>query len=116
MANSAISLIFSYSETDYVRAMRAHYASELRVRRDICIVVVGGMAAAYLWSSRSRHWLGVALLVLSAAVALILIAAFVVIPPWLFRRNPKLKDQFSFKFSEEGVHYDCLHIRSEERR
>jgi hypothetical protein len=110
MASSAVRLIFNYSETDYVRAMRAHYASYLRVRRDICIVVASGVAAAYLWPSASFHWLGVMLLVLSVAVTLILIAAFIVIPPWVFRRNPKLRDEYSFEISPEGIHYSTLHI------
>jgi len=110
MASSAVSLIFNYLETDYVRAMRAHYASYLRVWRDICIIVVAGTAAAYLWSVPGFHWLGVALFVLSAAMALILIAAFAVIPPWVFRRNPKLQDEYSFEISPEGIHYGTLHI------
>ena len=90
--------------------MRAHYASRLRVWRDICIVVGGGVGAVYFWSSSSFHWLGIALLVLSSALTLELIAAFVVIPIWVFRRNPKLRDEFSFRISQEGVHYDTLHI------
>jgi len=110
MASSAVSLIFNYAETDYVRAMRAHYASYLRVWRDLCIIVVAGTAAAYLWRVPGFHWLGVTLLVLSVSMALILIAAFVIIPPWVFRRNPKLRDEYSFEISPQGIHYATLHI------
>lgn len=39
-----------------------------------------------------------------------LIVAFLVIPIWVFRRNPKLRDEYSFTISEEGVHYETLHI------
>lgn len=90
--------------------MRAHYASRLRVWRDICFVVGGGIGTVYFWSSRSFHWLSVVLLVLSAALAVELIAAFLIIPIWVFRRNPKLRDQYAFTISRDGVHYDTLHI------
>ena len=37
--DSTINLSFRYLESDYVRAMRAHYASRLRLRLDIVVIV-----------------------------------------------------------------------------
>ena len=44
---------------------------------------------------------------------LILIAAFVVIPPFLFRREPKFEDEYSLAFGEQGIHFSSAHIDSQ---
>ena len=83
VTNSPISLSFRYSESDYVRALRAHYADRLRLWLDICVVVLVGAAGIYLWPSlSSKVFLGV-----SIAFAVILFAAFFVIPPLIFPEN-----------------------------
>jgi hypothetical protein len=51
---------------------------------------------------------------MGAAVFLILmlVAAFLIIPPLAFRREPKFRDEYSLTFSEEGVHFRTAHIDS----
>ena len=84
MTNSSVSLSFRYLESDYVRALRADYADRLRLWLDICVIVVVGAAGIYLWPSlSSKVFLGVAI-----AFAAMLLAAFFVIPPLIFRREP----------------------------
>ena len=34
-----------------------------------------------------------------------LVAAFMVIPPLIFRREPKFRDDYSLTFSPEGIHF-----------
>jgi hypothetical protein len=110
---SAVSFSFRYSEQDYVRALRAHYASYLRLRLDLVVVVVVGIAGAYLWRSSGSHWLSMAFICVSGIFALMLLAAFVVIPPLAFRREPKFRDEYSLTFSEEGIHFKTAHIDSQ---
>ena len=110
MATPSIIFSFNYLESDYVPALRAHYASYLRIWRDLFIIVVSGAGAAYLLRIPSLHWLAVGLLCLSIAMSAILVAAFLVIPPWVFRRNPKLQGEFSFNVSQDGVRYATSHI------
>jgi uncharacterized membrane protein YcfT len=108
VTNSPISLSFRYSESDYVRALRAHYADRLRLWLDICVVVLVGAAGIYLWPSlSSKVFLGV-----SIAFAVILFAAFFVIPPLIFRREPKFRDEYSLTFSQEGIYFRTAHINS----
>lgn len=97
--SSAIDLSFRYVESDYVRALRAHYASELRLRLDIPVTLVVFGVGVYLLRSADQYWLGVALIVVAAAFALLLVAAFTVIPRVAFRREPKLRDEYSLTFS-----------------
>ncbi len=42
-----------------------------------------------------------------------LIAAFTVIPPLVFRREPKFRDEYSLTFSPEGIHFRTAHIDSQ---
>src|SRR5262245_57182689 len=111
--NSTINLSFRYAESDYVRALRAHYASHLRLRLDIVVTVVLAGIGAYLWRSPSLHWLGLAFIVIAIAFTLVLIAAFTVIPSLAFRREPKFRDDYSLTFSPEGIHFRTAHIDSQ---
>ena len=111
--NSTINLSFRYAESDYVRALRAHYASHLRLRLDIVVTVVLAGIGAFLCRSASLHWLGVACVVVSVAFALMLVAAFTVVPRLVFRREPKFRDDYSLTFSAEGIHFRTSHIDSQ---
>ncbi len=111
--NSTVSLSFRYLERDYVRALRAHYASHLRLRLDIVVTVILSIIGAYLWRSPILHLLGLACLVVAVAFALMLVAAFTVIPPLAFRREPKFRDDYSLTFSSEGIHFRTAHINSQ---
>ena len=111
--NSPINLSFRYAENDYVRAMRAHYASQLRLPLDILVIIVLIGVGAYLWRSPSLHWLAVAGISLAVVFALMLIAAFRVIPTVAFRREPKFRDDYSLAFSPEGIHFRTAHIDSQ---
>jgi hypothetical protein len=111
--SGAVNLSFRYSQQDYARAMRAHYASGLRWKIGIFLIVVVGAAGAYLWRSPDFHSSGAWFVAISAILALILIAAFVIIPIVLFRVEPKFRDGYSLTFSREGIHFRTIHIDSQ---
>jgi hypothetical protein len=111
--DSTIDLSFRYSEGDFVRAMRAHYASRLRLRFDIVVTVAMMVLGVYFWRSPASHRYGIALVSIAAAFALMLVAAFAVIPSMVFRREPKFRDDYSLTFSPEGVHFRTAHITSQ---
>lgn len=107
-----VSLRFRYSETDYVRAMRAHYRTVLRLWLDIPSIAAFILLGIYLWHSAELHWLSIASFVVSGAFALMLVAAFVIIPPLVFRREPKFGDEYSLTFSPECIHFKTMHFDS----
>jgi len=111
--NSNVHLSFRYLESDYVRALRAHYASRLRLRLDIVVVVALASMGIYLWQSPSSRWFGVACVGVAALFSLMLVAAFTVIPPLVFRREPRFRDEYSLAFSSEGIHFRTTHIDSQ---
>ncbi|PYT60012.1 MAG: hypothetical protein DMG35_12805 [Acidobacteria bacterium] len=111
--DSTIHLSFRYSELDYVRAMRAHYASRLRLKLDVAVAVVTTLLGVYLWQSRDSRLWGIGLVCLSAVLVLMLVATFGVIPKLIFRREPKFRDEYSLTFSPEGIHFRTAHINSQ---
>jgi YcxB-like protein len=111
--NSTINLSFRYAERDYVRALRSHYASHLRLRLDIAVIVILAGVGGYFWRSSSGHWLSLACVVIAIGFGLMLVAAFTVIPILTFRRDPKFRDDYSLTFSPEGIHFRTAHIDSQ---
>src|SRR5437879_6919980 len=108
--SETINLSFRYSESDYVRALRAHYSSRLRVRFDIVAAIVGALVGAYSWRSPDYHWLSVICVAASWFLVLILLAAFVVISPLAFRSEEKLWEDYSIYFSHDVLHFStCNH-------
>jgi len=111
--NSTINLSFRYSESDYVRALRAHYAAHLRLPLDIVVTAALIGVGVFLWQSPDLHWLGVGCIIVAGAFALVLIVAFTVIPPLVFRREPKFRDDYSLSFSPEGIHFRTARVDSQ---
>ena len=107
-----VNLSFRYVEQDYVRALRAHYAGRLRLPLDIAVIVGVAVVGAYEWRSGS-HVTGIISLCLSSILALMLVAAFAVIPSVAFRKQPKFLDEYSLAFSPEGIHFRTTHIDSD---
>lgn len=111
--DSTVSLLFRYSEQDFVRAMRAHYASRLRLRLDIAVTVLMAVIGVYLWRSPESRWYGMALVGISGTLALMLITAFGIIPYVVFRREAKFRDEYALTFSPDGIHFRTAHIDSQ---
>ncbi len=111
--NSTVTLSFRYLERDYVRALRAHYATLFRLPWDIVATVVLVSIGAYLCWSQGPDWLRIGCLIIGVTFALMLVAAFIVIPPLAFRREPKFRDDYTVTFSPEGIHFRTAHVDSQ---
>jgi YcxB-like protein len=111
--DSTVGLTFRYLESDIVRAMRTHYASRLRLKMDIVVIIAAGALGVYFWRSTDSPWFGASLIILSAVLALMLVAAFGVIPHVAFRRQSKYHDEYSLTFTPEAIHFKTSHIDSE---
>ena len=112
MGMETVNLSFRYAEQDYVRALRAHYAGRLRLPLDIAAIVGVAVIGAYEWRSGS-HGAGIISFCLSGVLALMLVAAFAVIPSIAFRKQLKFRDEYSLSFSPEGIHFQTTHIDSD---
>ena len=111
--NSTINLSFRYSESDYIRALRAHHASQLRLRLDIAVTFILAGIGIYLLCTSGLHWFSLVCVIIAAVFALMLIVAFTIIPSLVFRQEPKFRDDYSLTFSSEGIHFQTSHIDSQ---
>jgi len=111
--DSTVHLSFRYSEQDYVRAMRAHLKSRLRLKLDIVVIVLAGALGLYEWRSLDSPWWGMGLVFLSAVLVIVLIVAFGIVPRMVFRGEPKFRDEYSLTFSGSGIHFQTAHINSQ---
>jgi hypothetical protein len=111
--SETINLSFRYLKSDIERAMRLHYASRMRPRLDIVMAVGLALAGAYLLRSPDSHWFGVFAVCASAALILMLLAAFIILPSLAFRLEPKYRDDYSLIFSPLGIHFRTAHVDSQ---
>lgn len=111
--DETINLSFRYTKSDIVRAMRLHYSAHMRPRLDIGMAVGLAIAGARLLRSPDSHWFGVFALCASAALILMLLAAFVILPALAYRLEPKYRDEYSLVFSPEGIQFWTMHISSQ---
>jgi YcxB-like protein len=99
-----ISLSFHYTKSDYVRAVRAHNATRLNLPVDVfAIVVLLGVGATY-WRSPNMHWYAVGGVAIAVVFALMLVAAFTIIPELAYRGESKFFGITSLVFTPEGIH------------
>jgi len=96
-----------------VRAMRAHYSSVMRPRLDGALVILLLGAGIYCYRIPNLEWFALFSLAASGTLLMMLVAAFGVIPHLLFRREPKYRDDYSLTFSDEGIHFQTVHIDSQ---
>lgn len=85
----------------------------MRLWLDISVLVGSAIFGTYSWQSKGWRWEVLVSLGASSILAVMLIAVFLIIPPLVFRREPKLRDQYSLTFSEEGIHFNTAHIDSD---
>jgi hypothetical protein len=111
--DSTVHLSFRYSEKDYVRAMRAHLKSRLRLKVDIVVIVLAAGFGFYEWHSLDSPWWGISLVFVSAVLALVLAVGFGIVPKVVFRTEPKFRDEYSLAFSGDGIHFQTAHIDSQ---
>ncbi len=111
--DSAIDLTFRYAERDYARALRSHYATRLRLPLDIAVMTGVGGYGVYLLRSPTTHSIGLALVLAAGALAALLLGAFAIVPSVVFRREPKFRDEYSLRFSADGVRFRTVNIDSQ---
>jgi hypothetical protein len=112
--DETVNLSFRYSQSDY-SAMRSHYASAFALDSTLPYRSLLALAGAYLLRIPSWHWFGMFFVATSAVFVLILLAAFVIIPPVVFRIQPKFRDEYSLTFSQKAIHFRTAHIDSQLR-
>ena len=74
--DSTIRISFRYAEQDYVRAMRAHYATRINVKLDVAVAIGAALLGTCLWQFLDSPYLGVGLMCLSIIFTVMLLGVF----------------------------------------
>ena len=108
----SLSLSFSYQPGEYARALRRVQITKLRAVRDAVITASVLGLAAFLWLSYGYSWVVGLMLVSILFFCLLLGFGVFVVPALVSRSHPKLREPYSLRFSDEGVHFRTTGIDS----
>ncbi len=108
----SLSLSFSYQPGEYTRALRRVQISRLRAVRDVVIAASVLVLAAFLWISNGYSWVVGLMLVSILVFCLLLGVGVLVLPALVSRSQPKLREPYTLRFSEEGIHFRTTGIDS----
>ena len=109
---SPVSTTFTFTRDEYVLAMKRHYRSTLKVGRDVIAGFLALAAGVYLLMSSSGGWTAWALTILGVALLLMVAYALFLLPGMIYRSQPKLKDEYSLTFADDGIGFKTSSIDS----
>ena len=95
---------FTITRDEYVRAIRRHYKNKLQWKRDL----VGGIVALgagiyYLQTSTLLPALAWLFVLAGCFLLALLLYAIFLLPPMIYRSQPKLKSEYRLRFRDEGI-------------
>ena len=106
----SISTSFTITRDEYIRAMRQHYRTRLQVKRDL---VGGAMAIAvgfYLLNKNEATTFAWFLIAAGIVLVSLVVYAIFVLPAWIYRSQPKLKDEYRLEFRDDGIGFKTKEI------
>lgn len=101
--NDPIAITFKFTRDEYVRAMRRHYKSGLKVPRDVIVGVAGIAGGLYVALASSLGWIGWLLFSLSAILLAMVAYAKFALPTVIYNSEPKLRNEYRLSFSDDGI-------------
>jgi len=107
-----VRLTFRYTERDFVRAYRLHFRHKLRLKTDIAVVTAVTLFGGFLWNSSGVRDYAIVMFCCSAILVGLLFTAFVIVPPRLYQREPKHRDEYSLVFASDRIQFHTIHIDS----
>ena len=105
-------LKFRYDPKEYEEAMRLHFSSVIKLKRDIIIgfmLLIFGLICLYYFEYSFIWILDIAL---SIVLLLISFSAYYIIPKLAFNRDPKLKDDYNLIFNNDEIIFNTEKLNS----
>lgn len=110
--NHSVSATFTYQRDEYIRAVRHHYKTILHLRRDTIAAIGCIVLGLYLVAIAKLNWLGWLVILISVALLAMMGYTLFLLPTLVYRGQPKLKDSYSLRFSEDGIDFKTQQIDS----
>jgi hypothetical protein len=107
-----ISVSFTYSRAEYIRAMRRHYRTILHVRLDVAIAIVMIALGCYMTYSRLSAMVSLFGIVAGAVLLVIVSYAWFMLPRQIYASQSKLMQQYDLVFSDAEISFRTAGIDS----
>lgn len=91
---------FTFTRDEYILALKRHYRSTLKIRRDVIAGLAAIAGGAYLLFTSDEGWIAWLLLIGGTVLLTIVGYATFLLPISIYDSQPKLKDQYSL--SDQG--------------
>jgi YcxB-like protein len=110
--DSTVSITFRYLPGEYVRAIRAHQRTRMRLVMDgiISTLALAISLLAFMSGRRDVFWLGVALFAVGLALPLLLAVFYFILPRML--TSTRFDGDYEMTFSDDGIHFRATAVDS----
>ena len=105
-------LKFRYDSQEYEEAMRLHFSTVIKLKRDIIIgflLLIFGLFCLYYFE---YSFIWILDIFLSIVLLLISFSAYYIIPKLAFNRDPKLKDEYNLIFNDDEISFNTDKLNS----
>jgi len=110
---NAVTLQFTYTEAEQVRAIRLYYDKNYNGKFDVLVCIVG-IAFGLLLGTQLNDWQNAKYLFLLFGLLLTLIGyCYLVLPYKIYRNDPKVKEEYRLTFDDAGLHFQTKDIDSQ---
>lgn len=107
-----VPISFRYTKDEYLRAVRFHYYRTLRVKLDLVVAALCGVAGLYVLLTEGLSWVSLGGIFACSVLLLIMFIALVIVPHQVYRGSDKLKQDYDITFSEDGIQFKTPGIDS----
>ena len=107
-----ITIQFKYTEKEYLSAVRMYFARTLNPGRDLVIAPLIVAVGLFWWFTAGYDWLLMGLIVVGILVVAASIFLLVITPRLHWSMQPKLREEYTLTFSDEGIGLTTEHIDS----
>jgi hypothetical protein len=102
---------YRLSLEEYASALRLYYSHTLHTKTDVIGGALGLVGGVFLYTTGNVA-VGIFLLCASAFLLGVLLIGYFVMPPIFYRQEPKFRDEYWLRFTEDGIDFKTEHIDS----
>jgi hypothetical protein len=108
-----IELNLKYSRQQIIKAYEFHYRSILHPKRDLTIALILLIAGLYFQGTEKFNYLWVSVIIISILFFGLQFFAFFIVPPIVYKRDEKLRENYFLKFTDEAILFKIKGVESE---
>jgi len=100
-----MNLSFTYSKSEFTRAMRQSYDDRKRIVFDLLLSVAVIFYGIYEISSARYEIFSAFIIVLAALYLFVIFAKYFIAPSVIYKKNPQFKEEIELAFLPDEIHF-----------